>query len=131
MLPKKQKRAVKAPFFPKISSKKSFNFRGFSNALAQVVKLGSADAAAAHYLNLRDVRAVQRENPFNANAIGHPANGKSFLDTAVFSGDNCSLKVLDSFSFALFNADMNPYGVPDGKLGNFGFGLIAFLFNQF
>src|SRR5205823_5693343 len=56
---------------------------GFAREATQVVKLGAANDATAHYLDLVNARRIQQERALHADAVrGYAADGKVLIDAA-------------------------------------------------
>lgn len=103
---------MSAPFFLQFF----FDLRRFADSAAEVIELRSSDFTFAHNFDLRNARAVDRENSFDTNAIGNAANGEGFIDAAVLFGNDCAFEHLNTFSRTFFDLDGNLDGIADVKL---------------
>src|SRR5579862_1110020 len=83
----------------------------FAAAAAQVIELGAAHVAAAHHLDRGDARRMQREDAFDALAVGDLAQRKVRVDAGVLSGDADALEGLDAFALALDDAQADLNGI--------------------
>jgi len=90
----------------------------FAAKIAQVIKLRTANFATAYYVDMVDDRCVQRENPFDADAETHLADGNRFSCAAVFAGDHNALKNLKTFLVAFLYSHVHFYRVARLKSGN-------------
>src|SRR3954464_10338137 len=86
--------------------------------VTEVVKLGAANAAATHDLDLSDHRAVERKDSLDADAVRDLANGEGRADSTAALGDADALEGLDSFLVALANSDVDAEGVTGPERGN-------------
>jgi hypothetical protein len=66
------------------------------------VKLGTPGLAASDRANIENIRAVQRENPFNALVINDASNGEHLVNAPAFAGYNGAVKYLGSYLAAFF-----------------------------
>ena len=96
-----------------------------AQTVAQVVELSSADLTVTDSLDLDDVRRMDGENLFAADAVGDTTNGEGFLNTAVLLGDNGALENLNSFTGTFLDFDMNANGVTDVNFGQFFLHVLA------
>ena len=87
------------------------NAGGFSTKATQIIELGAPDASFAHALDLRNLWRVQREYPFDANAVGDLSNGERLAGARTAKADHHALKLLNTFFLALDNANMDVDGV--------------------
>ena len=70
---------------------------GLAAAPAQVVELGPAHLAAAHYLYLLNKGGIERKGALDADAIGYVAYGETGGVTALSHPDDHSLEGLNAF----------------------------------
>ena len=103
---------MSAPFFLQLF----FDLRGFADSAAEVIELRSSDFTFAHNFDLRDARAVDWENPFDADAGGNAANRERFVDAAMLLGNDRAFEDLKTFSRAFFDFDVNLNGIADAKV---------------
>lgn len=92
--------------------------RSLALQVAQVVKLGAANPADHHHLDLVEDRSVQGENPLNTHAIGDFAYGKGRTDTVVTTLDADALKDLDTLFVTLGDLDVDTQCIPRLELGD-------------
>lgn len=78
-----------------------------TNAIAEVVQLGTTYLAASDDLNLGDTGGVQGERAFYAFAIGNLANRERFVETGATLADHKTLEDLDTFLTAFDNTAVN------------------------
>src|SRR5262245_10233046 len=83
------------------------NTRGFTREVAQVVQLGAANAPAAHYADLGEHWAVQREDALDAYAIGDLADREGLADSATAARDADALERLNALLFTFLDADVH------------------------
>jgi len=91
-----------------------------TNAITQVVELGSADLTSADSGNGDDGGRVNRENLFTAYTIGDAANGNGFVDAAVLLGNDGAFESLSTLAVAFLNQNLNADSVTDIHFGQFG-----------
>src|SRR2546423_1183174 len=72
--------------------------------MTQIVKLGSPHAATADDSDLRDDRAVQRENALDSNAVRDLADGKGRANATAPLGNANPFECLESFLVAFTHA---------------------------
>ena len=59
---------------------------------------------------------MQWENALDALAVGDPAHGECFIESAAFATNHYASEYLDSFLVPFHNASVNAHAVADGKL---------------
>lgn len=87
-----------------------------SAELPEIVKLCAANLSLALDVYLLDRRAVQREYPLNANAVGYLANGERLVKTAVLARYDNPLEDLDPLAGSLLDLNVNTKGISGTKL---------------
>ena len=90
--------------------------RRLAGPAAQVVQLRAPHAAAAHHLDLGDLRAVEREDALDALAVADLAYGEGAVDAAVRARDAHALERLDALAGALDHLDADADGVAGREL---------------
>jgi hypothetical protein len=91
---------------------------GLACEVAQIVQLRATDASTANDRDLRDHRAVDRENALDADAVRDLANRERRADARAALCDANTLKSLESFLVALADAYVDAEGVPCSERGN-------------
>src|SRR5215469_3611608 len=92
---------------------------GFSAPAAQVIKLGTADLAAAYHLDRVDHRRIEREHPLDAFAVGNLAHGEVFVEPAARAADAHALVGLNAAAVALDHLDVDEQRVAGREVGDF------------
>ena len=83
-----------------------FDLCRFTDSVAQIVQLASADFTGTDKLNLCHIGRIHGEYSLNADAVGNAANGKGFGNAAAFDRDDSAFKHRNSFSFPFADCDM-------------------------
>lgn len=89
-------------------------------AVADIIELRAADLAAACDVYFDDVRGMDRERLFDADAVRDFSDGKGFGNPAVFLGDDHAVKQLNTLSCSLFD-----FVVYDDRVTDFEFGKLG------
>ena len=84
-------------------------------AVAQIVKLGAADAALALHFNAFDHRRGERENTLNTFTEGNLANREALIDAAARARNADAFEALDALTVAFLDAHVHRQGVTRGK----------------
>src|SRR5690606_17982715 len=84
--------------------------------LAEVVELRATDAPAAHDVDRRPDRRVEREHPLDADTRGDLADGERLADPATAPGDHDALEGLQAGLVALAHAHHHLDGVAGVEL---------------
>ena len=79
-----------------------FKSGGFTNAVAEEVKFGAADFAAAQNLDVVDAGGVDEENSFYTDSLKNAADGDGFGEAGAAFGDDGAFVGLDTL-FSAFN----------------------------
>src|SRR6185312_777355 len=87
-----------------------------ASEIAQVVKLGAADAARAHQVNMIDNRRVYRENTLHAVAETDFSHCDGLAHASVLARNHRSFKGLKTFFFAFADSYMHSNGIARAKL---------------
>src|SRR5262249_39266621 len=82
----------------------------------QVVELGPAHLAAAHDLDLVDVRRMQREDALDPDAARDLADGEGLPGAAPAAADDHPLEDLDTLFIALDDTHVDAHRVPGAEL---------------
>ncbi|OCQ89514.1 hypothetical protein AMR42_13665 [Limnothrix sp. PR1529] len=88
-----------------------------TNALTQVVQLGTTDFTTAHDFDIRDAGRMQQEHALYANTLEHPTHGDGFVNSAVAHRDDGAFVGLDALFAAFLDHNTNSNRVPDIKDG--------------
>src|SRR5262245_49874592 len=75
--------------------------------MTKVIELRTTDAPAPHDVDVRQHRAVRRENALHAHAVGDFANRECLADARTAAGNAHALERLNSLFFALFHAHVH------------------------
>src|SRR5258707_9990448 len=75
--------------------------------LAQVIKLGATDLAAAHHLDRVDHRRHHREYALDAFAVGNLANGEALVEPAAGTADADAFIGLHAGALAFDHLDVD------------------------
>src|SRR5690606_23118585 len=86
--------------------------------LAQVVEVGAANVAAAHDLELLDLRGVHGVDALDTHAVADLANGEGLAETAALAPDHHTLEDLDALLLAFLDAIVDADLVAGPKRGN-------------
>jgi hypothetical protein len=81
--------------------------RTLTNALAEVMKFGTADFAFGDHFDFCDTRGVEREYALDTFAVGNFTNGERGVDAGSAFGDNDACEDLDALFSAFDNAAMH------------------------
>src|SRR6185437_4838911 len=92
--------------------------RRLAGQAAQVIELGAPHLAAAHHLDRRDARRVEREDALDALAVRDLAQGEIRVDPGVLAPDAHALEGLDALALALDDLDADAHGVAGAELGD-------------
>lgn len=103
-----------------------FESGGFTNAVAEEVKFGAADFAAAQDLDVVDAGGVDEEDSFDSDSLEDAADGDGFGEAAAAFGDDGAFVGLDAFFAAFYDFDCDFYCVSDLDVGEVGFELFRF-----
>lgn len=95
-----------------------FDTGSLAAEFTQVIKLCTANLAAADNVNVVNDRCVQRENAFDTNAKANFAYRNGLANAAVLAGDDNAFKNLKAFLVAFLNADVHLNGVAGLECGN-------------
>src|SRR5437868_4413673 len=91
---------------------------GFTGAAAQVIKLGAADVAAAHHLDMVDDRRIEREDALDALAETDLAHREAGADALVRAGDAHPLEILHASAVAFDHLDADAQRVARAEFGD-------------
>ena len=89
-------------------------------AVADIIELRTANLAAACDVYLDDVRGMDRERLFDADAVRDLSDGESLGNAAVLLGDDHAVEQLDTLSCPLFDFVVYDDRVTDLKFGTLG-----------
>src|ERR1700722_735306 len=84
---------------------------------AQVIKLGAAHTAGAHYINMVDDARVDGKDTLHTLAKTDLADGDRLADAGVIAGDERALEHLQPFLVAFFDLDVDTEGVARPERG--------------
>ena len=91
-----------------------------TNAITQVVELGSANLTSADSGNRDDGGRMYRKYLLAADTVGDTANGNSLIDTTMLLGNDCAFKSLGTLAVAFLNTDEDTNSVTDIHVGKLG-----------
>jgi len=91
-----------------------------TNAITQVVELGSANLTSADSGNGDDGRRMYGKYLLAADTVGNTTNGNSLVDTAVLLGNDSAFESLGTLTVAFLDANLNADSVTDIHFGQFG-----------
>lgn len=97
--------------------------RALAEAAAEVEQTGFHRNRLAFDFDFDHVRAVDRENAFNAFAVGNAAHRESFLDSRTLVADYDAGEDLDTFFVAFANFRVNANTVTDAEIRAVGLNL--------
>src|SRR6516162_10094748 len=86
--------------------------RPLAGAPAQIIELGPPNHAAAHHLDRRDPRRIERKDPLHPLAIGDFAQGEVGVDPGVLAGDANPFEGLNPLALAFDHTEADPYRIP-------------------
>src|SRR5580704_8705136 len=90
---------------------------GFAFQSTQVVKLGAANTASAHDIDMVHHRSVQRENALDALSEANLADGDGLAHAGIVLGDDGAFERLQAFLVAFLDLDVHPDGVSRAEIG--------------
>ena len=82
-----------------------------------MIELGAADLTFFYKVDLCDTGGMERENTLDANTIRDLADGERLIHTGTTTGNNDTLKMLDTLLVAFDDADRHVYGITRTELG--------------
>src|ERR1700722_5098475 len=92
--------------------------RGLTAQVAQVVELGTADAATGDGLDLVNRRAVHRERALDANAVADLPHGEGLPQATALATDHDTLENLDAGAVAFRHLYVHLQGVTRAEVRN-------------
>ena len=91
-----------------------------TNAITQVVELGSANLTSADSGNRGDGGRMYGEYLLTADTVGNTANGDGLVDTAVLLGNDSAFESLGTLAVAFLDQNHDTDSVTDVHLGKLG-----------
>src|SRR5216684_2398964 len=92
--------------------------RGLAGQAAEVIELGAPHLAAAHDLDRREARRVEREDALDTLAIGDLAQSEIRVDSRILAPDADALEGLDALALALDNLDADAHRIAGAEIGD-------------
>ena len=89
-----------------------------TNTVTQEVKLRATNNRAANDLDTSDLRGMEGELSLDALTVDNTADDEHFAGSAARTGDDDTVKDLNTFFVAFEDLAVNIDGVADGELGN-------------
>ena len=103
----------KTPFIFVLSLQALLDLCLLTNAITQVVELGSANLTSADSGNGDDGRRMYGKYLLAADTVGNTANGNGLVDTAVLLGNDGAFESLGTLTVAFLNENLNADSVAD------------------
>ena len=103
-----------------------FDSSGFAASFPEIVKLGTPDLTEALYFDFINRRAMKGENPFHTHTTGHLSYSESLAQSAMFPGDNNTLKNLKTLSGTFLDLHMHSHCVPGPEIRDVIFQILFF-----
>jgi hypothetical protein len=97
-----------------------------TNALTQVVQLGTTDFTTTHNFDVGDAGRVEQEHALYADTLEYATHGNGFVNATVAHGDNGAFVGLDALFTTLLDHNTNPNRVAYIEDGQVGFELLGF-----
>ncbi len=88
-----------------------FDLCGLTDAVTQVVELGSANVTMSDDLDALELWRVNGEGPLDADSEAQLADGEGFTNAATLAGDDVALEYLDTLTVVLDDLYVNLNGV--------------------
>ena len=103
-----------------------FNLGSLTDALSDVVQLGSSDLTTSNGLNRDDRGGMDRKNLLTTDVVGNTTDGDGLVDAAMLLGNDGALESLGSLTAAFLDADSNTDGVTDVHSRKLGLDILLF-----
>lgn len=91
---------------------------GLTNAITQVVQLGTPSITTTNHFKLRDQRRMDRPSLLDTNFPNHATHGDVLVDATTLSANQSPLINLDALFVTFDNTKMDIDGVADIKARN-------------